>query len=146
MAVKPEPVEACVPPASSSDFLKSTLRKAPPAPVVDDSKEAQSKARKAMWDYRKATAWPVYRWPIERRRVEEHIKVHLPRGYLARGGEEVKTVWAGNDLNQFVHAHYLRAVEPVKVEGEEDMEQGEEVKGANYVTGEVVHSKKYVAA
>ncbi|PSR87344.1 hypothetical protein PHLCEN_2v5161 [Hermanssonia centrifuga] len=96
MAFKSEPIEPSLPPAP--------IQK----PPVD--KEARSKALKIVTDYRRATAWQVHRWPYDKRVAEDKTKIHLPRSYLAKTGEDVKNVWAGADLNQIVHQHYIKTV------------------------------------
>jgi len=70
-------------------------------------KEAKSKALKEIGDHRKAIAWQVHRWPIDKRVVQEKTKIHLPRSYLAKAGADIKTVWPGDDLNHVVHQHYM---------------------------------------
>ena len=128
-AVKAEPVEAQIP-AVMPPAPKASRSKQP----TDISKEAKAAARKAMWDYRKEIAWPIYRWPLEKRVVEERTKLHLPRSYLAQAGEDVKTVWPGMDLNQVVHRHYTEAIPP-KEDGGKDWVDRE---GANFVAGDGV--------
>ena len=117
MAVKPEPVEHSISPQPSE----------PPVPIKADPK-TRADALKKISDHRKAIAWPVFRWPLDRWIVQERTKVHLPRSYLARAGEDVKTVWPGQDLNQVVHAHYFQKM--TQEEAEEIMLQKD---CANYV-------------
>lgn len=122
MAFKSEPVEPSLPPAP--------IQK----PPVD--KEARSKALKIVTDYRRATAWQVHRWPYDKRVAEDKTKIHLPRSYLAKTGEDVKNVWAGADLNQIVHQHYIKTV---KIE---DLST-DRMKG-NFVTPDNISAERYV--
>ena len=98
MVVKLEPQADSIPKTSSQ----------PKSKPVDQ--EAKKKAAKEIGDHRKAIAWPVHRWPLEKRVVQEKTKVHLPRSYLAKAGEDVKTLWPGDDLNQAVHNYYMQGV------------------------------------
>ena len=158
MAIKAEPVDTTVPPPARA-ALPSKL--APPtgkpkAKPVENTAPAKAKARKALWDFRKATAWPVYRWPIEKRAVEEKTRLHLPRNYMALAGEDVVTLWAGTDVYQAVHRHYLEMTkENVKEEGEEERQSKRRKTtaksepdalvhfGANYVAGDEVVARRY---
>ncbi|KAI0341538.1 hypothetical protein BDW22DRAFT_1430183 [Trametopsis cervina] len=86
------------------------LASVPPAPKPELNKEAKSKAIKEIGDHRKAIAWQVHRWPLAKNPVQEKMKLHLPRSYLAKAGEDVKTLWPGDDLNQAVHNHYMQSL------------------------------------
>lgn len=116
MAIKPEPKETTLPAA--------------PKPKVDPAE--RSKALKAISDFRKATAWQVHRSPLDKRIVDHRTKIHLPRSYLAADGEDVKTVWAGADLNQIVHQHYIQFLGGEVVLGT----------GANYVSPDGIMEKR----
>ena len=120
MVVKKEPAEARVPAAKPKT-------NAPSKAQGNASKEGYKDAKKAMWDFRKATAWQVHRWPLEKRIVEERTKIHLPRTYRAKAGEDVKKVWPGTDINQFVHQHYMQEWDA------ENVPEG----SANFVAGEL---------
>ena len=98
MVVKTEPKDTSVLASAAS----TTRQKREP------SKEERSNALKEIWDYRKAVAWQVHRWPLEKRLATERTKIHLPKSYRAVAGVDVKTVWPGDDLNQLVHNYYAQ--------------------------------------
>lgn len=113
---KHEPVEARLPPAKSQ-------------PAVDPKEH--KKALEAISKHRKAIAWQVGRYPLEKRVAEGRTKIHLPRSYLARHGEDVKAVWPGTDINQLVHAHYFELTEALVIEN------------PNYVTPDNIDARRY---
>ncbi|EJF56745.1 hypothetical protein BD309DRAFT_873730 [Dichomitus squalens] len=84
----------------------------PPRPAPDA--KAKQAALKAHAEYRRAQAWAIARWPLEKRVVPRRARVHLPRTYLARHGSDVRVVHAGADLNQFVHGHYCEEVDAAR--------------------------------
>lgn len=135
MAVKPEPQETTIPtlPVLPQPTDESTPRKADPAEKSD--------ALKRISDHRKAIAWPVFRWPINRYIVQEKTKLHLPRSYLSKAGEDVKTVWPGDDLNQVVYQHYYRKV---VAEDLGKIMAGKEC--ANYVAADGIVMQRYVVS
>ncbi|KAH8075990.1 hypothetical protein BXZ70DRAFT_710087 [Cristinia sonorae] len=102
--VKPEPV----------DVQLSKGRQKPAKPVEVSEKDKQA-ALKSISDFRKASAWELHRWPLTKFVVDDRTKIHLPKGYVARNGEDVKTMWAGTDVNQFVHNHYMGLVSTEKL-------------------------------
>ncbi|KAI0077609.1 hypothetical protein K474DRAFT_1071249 [Panus rudis PR-1116 ss-1] len=107
MAIAPEAkIEA------KSEPTEPTLPPPPPKPR-ENAASAKDKAAalKSISEFRRATAWQLHRWPLNKHVVEDRVKVHLPRSYLAKDGEDIKTIWAGEDLNQFVHKHYAEAVD-----------------------------------
>ena len=118
--------------------LKSEPKEAslPPAPKSKADPGERSKALKAIADHRKAIAWQVHRWPLDKKTVQERTKIHLPRSYLATAGEDVKTVWPGQDLNQIVHRHYFQ-----NLGGEIEMLPAN---SANFVTPDHVTVKRCV--
>ncbi|KAI0659043.1 hypothetical protein C8Q70DRAFT_916328 [Cubamyces menziesii] len=161
MAVVPksEPQEAVLPP----------LPPPPPQPKPQskptiDPKERDA-AKKELGNYRRVTAWPIHRWPLEKRPVQARTRVHLPRTYRARHGSDVRTVWPGTDLNQFVHRHYAETVGGEREgEGRDDVKGGKGKEGRegkdkegresekekrlreewpNYVAGEAVLAKRH---
>ncbi|KAH7905276.1 hypothetical protein BJ138DRAFT_1165080 [Hygrophoropsis aurantiaca] len=71
------------------------------------SSEERQKAVKAMTDIARAFAWSVHRWPMDKRIAEYNTKIHLPRTYLSRKGEDTRGVRKGADVNQIVHRHYM---------------------------------------
>ncbi|TFK47621.1 hypothetical protein OE88DRAFT_1636458 [Heliocybe sulcata] len=86
--------------------------------IPDESKQKAKLADKdrkdaagALTKIRRASAWQIHRWPLEKRVVEEKTRIHLPRSYLATDGEEVRVVWPGEDLNQVLYEHYLESVD-----------------------------------
>ncbi|KAI0311221.1 hypothetical protein OF83DRAFT_1031502, partial [Amylostereum chailletii] len=103
----------------------------PQKPAPSESDTARRDAAKALTSLRKTTAWALHRWPMERRPVRRRTKVHLPRSYLGRDGEDVRVVHPGTDLNQFVYRHYDREAE------------GKEGALTNYVSADKVSDKKH---
>lgn len=101
-------------------------------PAVDPKEH--KKALEAISKHRKAIAWQIGRYPLEKRVAEERTKIHLPRSYLARHGEDVKTVWPGTDINQLVHAHYFELTEASVIET------------SNYVTPDNIDARRYVVS
>ena len=122
MVVKTEPQVATIP---------------KPAPPKMD-KEAKGKATKEIGDHRKAIAWQIHRWPLEKRIVQEKTKLHLPRSYLAKAGEELKTLWPGEDLNQAVHNYYME-----HLVGDEE-EKLKAKKCANFVAEDSITMRRYL--
>ncbi|OSD07868.1 hypothetical protein PYCCODRAFT_1330958, partial [Trametes coccinea BRFM310] len=102
------------------------------APGKTKDAKARSDALEQIAEYRRVTAWAIARWPLEKRVVHERVRVHLPRTYRARHGVDVRTVWPGTDLNQFVHRHYDEARErAVREEWE------------NFVAAEAILAKRH---
>ncbi|KAF8909062.1 hypothetical protein CPB85DRAFT_1435807 [Mucidula mucida] len=65
--------------------------------------------KKSAQDYtaqRRASAWPVNRWPLDRFFAPSRTRVHLPLSYLARDGLATKTVFPGEDVNHAVYRFY----------------------------------------
>ncbi|GJE86720.1 hypothetical protein PsYK624_028010 [Phanerochaete sordida] len=112
---------------------KETTIPAPAKPKVDEGE--RKKALEVISKFRQATAWQVHRWPLEKKTVDHKTKIHLPRSYLATAGEDVKTVWAGSDLNQIVHQHYFDALDLVSDEIPK--------KSANFVTPDAVTVRRH---
>lgn len=100
--------------------MKPKIEKVEPeAAFVDPPKPSEHEraaAAKSMTGFVRAFAWPVHRWPAEKRICEYGTKIHLPRTYLATRGEDVMYVRRGTDINQVVHAYYI---EPVCGDGSE---------------------------
>jgi hypothetical protein len=90
----------------------------PPAPQSREEAEEREKSRKvslkSITDVRRATAWQLHRWPIEKSVIWNRANLHLPRTYLAKDGEDVRVVRGGSDLNQVVHQHYLEQVDATR--------------------------------
>ena len=118
---------------TKSEPQEATLPAPPPKPKADPGE--RSKALKAISDHRKATAWEIHRWPIDKKLVQERTKIHLPRSYLATAGEDVKTVWPGQDLNQVVHQHYFQ-----NLDGKDETLPQEY---SNFVTPDAVTVRRY---
>lgn len=102
------------------------------------SKEEKSNALKEVADYRKAVAWQVHRWPLEKRLVQEKTKIHLPMSYHATAGVEVKTIWPGDDLNQVVHRYYAQRLT------EDDEGKLKARNCTNFVTDDGLTLQRYV--
>ncbi|RDB17437.1 hypothetical protein Hypma_001610 [Hypsizygus marmoreus] len=82
--------------------------------IPEDSPEAQKEkqgSQKAIRDVRRAFAWQLARWPLEKHVVWDRARIHLPRSYLAKDGEDIHTVYPGTDINQLIHQHYLEEVD-----------------------------------
>lgn len=91
--------------APKAEPTETRVLRAAPQPSQIDSREL-AKTRDAISKHRKAIAWQVHRWPLDKKIIDYRTEIHLPRSYCAADGEDVKTVWAGADLNQVVHQHY----------------------------------------
>jgi hypothetical protein len=115
--------------------LKSELTLPEPLKTKIDPGE-RSKALKAISDHRKAVAWQIHRWPLDKKTVQEKTKIHLPRSYLAAAGEEVETVWPGDDLNQIVHHHYFQNLD--------DENEALPTNSANFVTPDSITVRRCV--
>lgn len=61
---------------------------------------------------RRAFAWQLARWPLEKNVIWDRAKIHLPRSYLSKDGEDIRAIHPGSDINQVVHHHYLEEVNP----------------------------------
>lgn len=107
MAITPksEPTETALPPPSKQHTK-------PQGKTDAELKKERDGALKVLSEHRRATAWSVGRYPLERRVVWTRTRVHLPRTYLAREGSDVRTVHPGMDVNVLVHRHYFEAVAP----------------------------------
>ena len=103
-----------------------------PLKFSPEDEKKRAAAAKELTNLRKTTAWSLNRWPMERRPILTRANVHLPRSYLGRDGEDVRTVYPGQDLNQFVFRHYQRKTE----------EKGKKM--TNYVCADKVSDKRYV--
>ncbi|KAG5733146.1 hypothetical protein E4T56_gene13595, partial [Termitomyces sp. T112] len=90
-------------------------------PVVDptlllseDSPQAQKEkkgASQTITDLRRALAWELARWPLTKHVHWDRGRIHLPRSYLSRDGEDTCNVYPGTDLNQLVHQYYLEEID-----------------------------------
>ncbi|KAF8885358.1 hypothetical protein BD779DRAFT_1534045 [Infundibulicybe gibba] len=80
--------------------------------VNEPDLEKKGKALQSFTDIRRASAWPVHRWPIEKNVTWDRVKLHLPRSYLAKDGEDIRLVKPASDINQIVHQHYLEQIDP----------------------------------
>ncbi|KAG6897488.1 hypothetical protein C0992_001093 [Termitomyces sp. T32_za158] len=90
-------------------------------PVVDpalllseDSPQAQKEKKGALQtitDLRRALAWELARWPLTKHVHWDRGRIHLPRSYLSRDGEDTRNVYPGTDLNQLVHHYYLEEID-----------------------------------
>lgn len=147
---KPEPEDTVLPPAPAP-------APAPPPAHTKSSKpdpapKTRADALKEISGVRRVTAWSIHRWPLEKRVVQERTRVHLPRTYRARHGADVRTVFPGTDLNQFVHGHYMEVmgaeregagVRKAGAKGREsEREKRAREEWPNYVAGEAVLAKR----
>ncbi|EIN09169.1 hypothetical protein PUNSTDRAFT_52529 [Punctularia strigosozonata HHB-11173 SS5] len=85
---------------------EAAIRKAAAAREKD-----RKEALKTLLSLKRAIAWPVNRWPLERKIADSKTRIHLPRTYLARNGVDTKLVREGTDLNVLVHQHYMEQVD-----------------------------------
>ncbi|KAJ7121563.1 hypothetical protein C8R44DRAFT_786465 [Mycena epipterygia] len=81
-----------------------------------EKKKSKGPSLKSIIDVKRACAWQLHIWPMEKFLVRQRSKLHLPRSYLSKDGEDVQTVYPDTDLNQFVHQHYLQTIDPASVE------------------------------
>ncbi|KAG5650594.1 hypothetical protein H0H81_011712 [Sphagnurus paluster] len=96
------------------DVMKSEAVVDPALLTPEDSPIAQKEKKGSLQtftDLRRAFAWELARWPLAKHVVWERCRIHLPRSYLSRDGEDVLTVQPGTDLNNFVHQYYLEEVD-----------------------------------
>ncbi|KAJ6612516.1 hypothetical protein B0H10DRAFT_2177371 [Mycena sp. CBHHK59/15] len=64
---------------------------------------------------KRASAWQLHTWPMEKFIIRSRAKMHLPRSYLSKDGEDVLNVHPDTDVNQFVHQYYLEHIDPKNV-------------------------------
>ncbi|KZT20835.1 hypothetical protein NEOLEDRAFT_1158436 [Neolentinus lepideus HHB14362 ss-1] len=109
MAVLPkqETHEIAIPPVTEAKLQKHLPESKEQAKLAENDRKG---AIDALTKIRRASAWQIHRWPLEKRIVEEKTRIHLPRSYLATDGEEERVVWPGEDLNQVVYEYYLESV------------------------------------
>ncbi|KAI0048287.1 hypothetical protein FA95DRAFT_1491082 [Auriscalpium vulgare] len=88
-------------------------------------------AAKSILTLKRAAAWPLHRWPSEKRVIQSSARIHLPRAYLGKNGEDLRQVHAGTDLNQYLFRHYDQALAEVKEEW------------VNYVTVDNVTARRH---
>jgi hypothetical protein len=102
----------------------SKKQKAPPPPTEEEEaqktaeeekQKLKAPALKSLIAGRRAHAWQLHSWPMEKFIVRQRGRLHLPRSYLCKDGEEVQTVYPGTDLNQYVHQYYLEKIDPQSV-------------------------------
>ncbi|KAG5646617.1 hypothetical protein DXG03_002921 [Asterophora parasitica] len=114
--------------------MKSEAVVDPALLTPEDSPHAQKEKKGALQtltDLRRAFAWELARWPLAKNVVWDRGRIHLPRSYLSRDGEDIRTVHAGTDLNQLVHHHYLESVDQTATNW------------VNYVHGDKVVAKRH---
>ncbi|GLB38908.1 hypothetical protein LshimejAT787_0600700 [Lyophyllum shimeji] len=102
--------------------------------IPEDSPQAQREKKGALQtitEHRRAFAWELARWPLEKCVVWNHGRIHLPRSYLSRDGEDIRTVRPGTDLNYLVHSHYIEAMDP------------KTITTVNYVRGDNIAAKRH---
>ncbi|KAI0765096.1 hypothetical protein C8Q74DRAFT_1205932 [Fomes fomentarius] len=125
---KPEPTDPVLPSVLAAGI--------PPTKSASELKKEKDAAVKVLSEHRRAIAWPIGRWPVEKRVVYTRTRVHLPRTYLARHGSDVRAIYPGTDINQFVHRHYC--------EEEADGRKGKEKEAwPNYVAAERILSRRH---
>ncbi|KAA1473600.1 hypothetical protein DENSPDRAFT_757803, partial [Dentipellis sp. KUC8613] len=97
---------------------------------------ARAAAAAALTTARRRGAWPVHRWPAEKRVLPAKARIHLPRTYMGEGaaGEDVRVVWPGTDLNVFVFRHYEELVDAARAAAEG---------WVNYVTADRVVARRH---
>ncbi|TCD64022.1 hypothetical protein EIP91_004656 [Steccherinum ochraceum] len=119
-------------PKTKAEPVEPTIPK-PPRKSKDALEKDRQGALKSITEFRRATAWEVHRWPLTKFVLEERVKVHLPRSFRQRSGEEVKPVYAGVDLNQFVHNYYMEMIDVVSSPPSD----------ANFVTEENIRARRH---
>ncbi|KDQ49638.1 hypothetical protein JAAARDRAFT_617343 [Jaapia argillacea MUCL 33604] len=82
-----------------------------PTKLSSEQEKERKDAIEALTKNRRAAAWQIHRWPLDKKYVEERTKIHLPRSYLAKDGEDVRLVRNGEDLNQLVYQWYFEPME-----------------------------------
>lgn len=114
MAVLPkqEAQDVRIPAAGAGTQQKSDKDVKPTKEQAKLAEQDRKSAVDSLTKIRRASAWQVHRWPLEKRIAEEKTRIHLPRSYLATDGEDVRVVWPGEDLNQVVYEHYSGSVDP----------------------------------
>ncbi|KAJ6517428.1 hypothetical protein C8R47DRAFT_1172795 [Mycena vitilis] len=90
---------------------EEALRKA-----EEEKHKTRAPALQSLINGRRAHAWQLHAWPMEKFVVRQRSKLHLPRSYLCKDGEDLQTVYPGTDLNQFVHQYYLEKLDPQSVQ------------------------------
>jgi hypothetical protein len=94
----------------SPDEIQEDERKA-----EEEKQKAKAPALKSIIAVKRACAWKLHNWPMEKFIIRSRAKLHLPRSYLSQDGEDVESVFPGTDLNQFVHQYYLDHMDPESV-------------------------------
>ena len=137
MRLKDEPIDVTLPTSSNAPVL------------TPEDEAAHSKARSDAVKVRCRTAWSLNRWPLDfqRRIMSARTRVHLPREFKGVGGQDVKVIYEGQELNGFIHEWYSVA------EGSEDKGNEQEAKDeakrkrrnkVNYVTADGISARRYV--
>ncbi|KAG6829503.1 hypothetical protein H0H87_011236 [Tephrocybe sp. NHM501043] len=94
--------------------MKSEALVDPTLLLPEDSPQAQKEKKGALQtitDLRRALAWELARWPLAKNVHWDRGRIHLPRSYLSRDGEDTRIVHPGTDLNHFVHQYYLEEID-----------------------------------
>lgn len=95
--------------------MKSETVVDPSLLTSSDSPSAQQLKKPALekiTSLRRAFAWQLARSPLDKHVIWESARIHLPRSYLAKDGEDLKSLRAGCDVNQVVHQHYVGEIDP----------------------------------
>jgi len=82
--------------------------------LSEKSEEAQKTKKSSLQSFtdgRRANAWQLARWPLHKNMTWDRVQIYLPRSYLAKDGEDIRTISMGEDINQFVHRYYLESVD-----------------------------------
>lgn len=140
LTYSPNIIMGRVPKSEPKDGASARIPK--PTPVKPQTDKAT--ALKSMLGYRRASAWQIHRWPLRKHVIYEKSRVYLPRSYLAKDGMEIKVIWPGMDLNQFVHNHYKEMLGSGASDGG-DGDVGEskiKVTSADFVTDDGVCPRK----
>ncbi|KAJ7131495.1 hypothetical protein C8R43DRAFT_930531 [Mycena crocata] len=82
----------------------------------EEKQKTKGPSLKAIIDAKRARAWQLHTWPGEKFLVRRRSKLHLPRSYLSKDGEDIEIIFADTDINQFVHQYYLQHIDPKSVE------------------------------
>ncbi|KAG6838192.1 hypothetical protein C0991_001149 [Blastosporella zonata] len=94
--------------------LKTEASVVPALLIPEEAPQAQKEKKgslQTITDLRRAQAWELARWPLAKNVHWDRGRIHLPRSYLSRDGEDTRTVHPGTDLNQLVHHYYIEEVD-----------------------------------
>ncbi|GJJ10077.1 hypothetical protein Clacol_004303 [Clathrus columnatus] len=110
---------------------------------TEESEKERKEAIQKFIDLRRALSWPIDRAPLERSLASRYLekkkkgKINLPKNFRSDLGNDVRTVWAHDDLNRVVYNWYAEVVSDVP------RKIADHPKWINYVTNDGIQSKKH---